>query len=90
MSTANVINIEDHEKPSASLVYVTPDMAKRWLSKNTGNRPVKKAKVAQYARDMTEGRWEITGEAVKFAQSGRLIDGQNRLHAVAALSLIHI
>lgn len=84
MSTASVINIEDHEKPSASLVYVTPDMAKRWLSKNTGNRPVKKAKVAQYARDMAEGRWEITGEAVKFAQSGRLIDGQNRLHGVIA------
>ena len=83
MSAAHVIEFpEDNAKPSASLVYVTPDMAKRWLTKNERNRSVKTGKIKQYARDMAAGRWEITGEAVKFAKSGRLIDGQNRLLAV--------
>lgn len=83
MSTAAVIDFpDDNNKPSASLIYVTPDMAERWLTKNTNNRTPKKEKIRQYARDMTAGRWEITGEAVKFAKSGRLIDGQNRLFAV--------
>lgn len=69
-------------KPSASIVYVTPEMAKRWLAKNYRNRPIKERRVQQYARDMATGRWRITGEAIKFDTDDALIDGQNRLNAV--------
>lgn len=72
----------DPKKPSASLIYVTPEMAERWLAKNIRNRPLKGQKIEQFARDMAAGRWEITGEAVKFSTEGALLDGQNRLRAV--------
>jgi len=68
--------------PRAELVLVTPELAESWLGKNTQNRPLKKNKIALYARDMAAGRWQITGETIKFGTDGRLLDGQNRLHAV--------
>lgn len=74
----------DQSKPSASVVYVTPEMAERWLGKNVHNRRLKTAKIQEFARDMAAGRWQITGEAVKFDTRGNLLDGQNRLHAVIA------
>lgn len=82
----NVIDFPDddrNDRPSAAIVYVTPDMARRWLTKNTANRPLKKDKIAQYTADMQNGAWQITGEAIKFSKEGRLLDGQNRLYAVA-------
>lgn len=72
------------EKPSASVVYVAPDMAERWLGRNVKNRKLKERNIARFARDMKNGRWQITGEAIKFDVNGNLIDGQNRLTAVVA------
>lgn len=69
-------------KPVASVVFITPDMASRWLEKNTRNRKIRATTVNRYARDMTAGDWELTGEAVKFAADGTLLDGQHRLAAV--------
>jgi hypothetical protein len=34
------------------------------------------------ASDMAAGRWHMTGEAIKIASDGLLLDGQHRLHAV--------
>lgn len=62
--------------------YVTPEIAGEWLSKNSRNRNLTKSKVATYARDMAEGHWQITGEAIKFNTDGVLSDGQHRLHAI--------
>lgn len=75
----NVINIE---KPTASIVYIDPGMARRWLTKNKVNRAKKPRKIVTYARDMKAGRWGLTGEAIKFDTNGDLIDGQNRLYAI--------
>lgn len=69
-------------KPSFSIVYVTPDMARRLLESNTRNRPVAPKVVATYARDMKDGNWQITGEGIKIAADGTLLDGQHRLHAI--------
>jgi hypothetical protein len=41
----------------AELVTITPEMAEQWLGKNTKNRPLKKTKIEQYARDIAAGRW---------------------------------
>lgn len=75
-------NVTSIEKPSASIVHVTPEIAKRWLGRNAVNRKLKGGKMARYARDMAAGRWQLTGEAIKFSHDGRLLDGQNRLNAV--------
>ena len=69
-------------KPTAAVVVVDPVTAERWLSRNSRNRKVRDAVVDQYARDMATGRWQVTGEAIKFASDGSLLDGQHRLSAV--------
>ena len=67
---------------TATVEVVKPATAEDWLGKNQSNRAVRDRVVAAYARDMAAGNWRITGEGIKFATSGRLLDGQHRLHAV--------
>lgn len=64
------------------IIKVTPEIAESWLGKNTSNRNIRPRIVTKYAADMKAGKWQMTGEAIKFGQSGRLIDGQHRLLAV--------
>lgn len=68
-------------KPTASIVMVTPEMAKRWLERNEGNRTLRWNLVESYAHDMRAGRWVYAGEAIKFGANGDLWDGQHRLRA---------
>lgn len=68
--------------PTTAVETVTPEVAREWLGANTKNRNVRSGAVATYARDMRDGRWMFTGEAVKFADDGTLLDGQHRLLAV--------
>lgn len=79
-ATAEVVQVSSMER--AEIVEVTPDMATLWLEANTHNRAVRPSTVAKYARDMSAGNWLMTGEAIKFAPSGTLLDGQHRLRAV--------
>lgn len=64
------------------IVYVTPAMAARWLTLNQGNRKPSRAKVRRFADVIRSGKWTMNGEAVKFSDSGRLLDGQSRLRAI--------
>lgn len=66
----------------ASVERVTPAVAQAWLELNLSNRNIRKDQVNRYARDMLAGNWAVTGEAIKFGQSGQLIDGQHRLLAI--------
>lgn len=62
---------------------ITPEMAKEYLTVNTENyRGLSKDRVISYSSDMKNGRWQFNGEAIKFDESGKLIDGQHRLHAI--------
>lgn len=69
-------------EPTAEFITVTPGLAQEWLGRNIGNRNLKRIKIAVFARDIRHGDWLVTGEAIKFDWNSRLIDGQNRLHAV--------
>lgn len=77
--TAQVLDIPT--RPTATVVTITPEVAQRFLSQNNNNRNVRPHVVSQYARDMAGGDWQFTGEAVKFATDGTLLDGQHRLMA---------
>lgn len=68
--------------PVTELLTIGPELAEQWLGKNSRNRPLKRDKIEMYARDIAAGRWQVTGESIKFGIDGRLLDGQNRLHAV--------
>jgi len=67
---------------SADFETITPDQARAMLGKNVHNRNVRKNIVAMYARDIRNGAWQITGEAIKFSDTGELLDGQHRLLAI--------
>ena len=60
---------------------ITPEVARAYLESNTRNRPVFVARVAEYATAMRNGKWVLNGDTLRFDASGRLIDGQHRLHA---------
>lgn len=49
----------------------------------TLNRPVRPRRVADYAREMREGRWQLNGEPIIF-NGRRMVDGQHRMHGVVA------
>jgi hypothetical protein len=56
-------------------------MAIEWLERNKLNRPLNHHRVRRYAEDMNSGDWTVTGDAIRFSKSGKLLDGQHRLWA---------
>lgn len=72
----------EKEPLKAEIVQVTPAIAREWLKKNHDNRPVTKSHVRLLASQMESGEWKMTGEAIQFSDTDRLIDGQHRLEAI--------
>lgn len=70
--------------PVTCTELVTPELAAAWLAQMPRNRTLRREVVAKYARDMAAGRWRYTGESIKKAPDGALLDGQHRLHAIVA------
>lgn len=66
----------------AETVDVTPEMARNWLARGGKNRNLRHHLIDRYARDIKTGRWSENGEAIKISRTGRILDGQHRLHAV--------
>lgn len=71
-------------KATSRWIVITPELATRWLEEcNWNNRPVRDGWVTRLASDMRAGNWRgQNGEAIKFDNAGRLVDGQHRLWAV--------
>lgn len=71
---------------TVEIVEVTPELAQKWLGLNTANRRLKPRQIAAFAADMKSNRWRLNGEAIKLAGPAyaptKLLDGQNRLHAL--------
>jgi hypothetical protein len=68
-----------------SIELITPDLAKAWLADyNTHNIPLDERLVGSYAADMAAGRWRETGDAIRRAKDGTILDGQKRLAAIVA------
>ena len=83
--TVHHINSHVAEKPSASIIYVDPEMARRVLKKNTRNRPVSEMHVQRLMDEMRSGRWQYNGEAIKWSVDDVLLDGQHRLTALSRM-----
>ena len=84
MTAAQKVRELPLSKPSitSEILQVTPEMAEKMLGRNVRNRHVSAVQVRKYVRAMKRGEWQLTGEAVKFAVNGDLLDGQHRLHAI--------
>lgn len=84
--TVHHINDRHHpDKPTASIIYVSPEMARRVLAKNTRNRPISEAHVQRLMGEMSSGRWQYNGEAIKWSVDDVLLDGQHRLTALSRM-----
>lgn len=68
--------------PSISVVQITPDMARQWLERNIGNRPKYLSHVKKLETAIRAGKWKMTGDAIRFSETGKMIDGQHRLQAI--------
>jgi len=61
---------------------ITVDKAKRYLANNKRNRPMNKVNLAFLESEMKRDRFHLTGESIKIAEDGTLLDGQHRLLAI--------
>jgi len=71
-----------NETPNISVEMITPELAKKYLAENQGNRTLRSRVVDVYAMDMACGNWKFLGDPIRFAKDGRLLDGQHRLAAI--------
>ncbi len=65
---------------NATVSFITPELAKEMLARNTRNRPVSEVHVKRLMSELQGNRWKFNGDAIRFA-GGVLIDGQHRLEA---------
>jgi hypothetical protein len=63
-------------------ISVSPALARQWLMQNTTNRHMREDIAHRYAKDMAEGRWQVSHQGLAFYEDGTLADGQHRLFAV--------
>ncbi len=63
---------------------ITPELAQEYLKRNTGNRALSRANLANLIARLERGEFGFTGDSVKFDWDGNLIDGQHRLELVVA------
>ena len=61
---------------------ITPEIAKLYLQKSSGNRSLSRAKIEQYKSDIASGKWQLNSDGIAFNQSGILKNGHHRLTAI--------
>ncbi len=70
----------------AEVLKVDDEMALAWLARTEElgfhNRRLSNQFIKRYAHAMREGRWQLNGETIILDESGALLNGQHRLHAV--------
>ena len=62
---------------------ITPDDAKKLLSANTINRPLRRSHVDFFESQLQRGEMQLTHQGIAISENGRLLDGQHRLTAIA-------
>jgi hypothetical protein len=87
MSVHAIKNSHAHadQRPSASIIYIDPPMARRVLENNTRNRPLSEMHIRRLMDEMTSGRWQYNGDTVRWSNDNILLDGQHRLTALSRL-----
>lgn len=75
--------IMDRRSTTYELIDITPSIAEEFLQHNQDNRRIRRYVVARYISMLKNGKWIPNGDTFRFSTSGRLIDGQHRLTAIA-------
>lgn len=78
-------DVDMNNEATYEVMEITPEMATEWLgAHNTHNRNMRYRVVRAYAADMAAGNWHETGDSIKRAADGTILDGQHRLAAIVA------
>lgn len=72
------------ETPRVRLVTMTPEWAKRLLKNNDGNRKWRPSHSRFIADEISNGRGELTTDAVGIRTNGHIGNGRHRLEAIVA------
>jgi hypothetical protein len=76
---------------TTTIERITPAQAKDILkANNIVNRKLRERVHQAYRKDMEQGRWQMTGEAIQFDTEGHLLNGQHRLTALSNANVEHI
>jgi len=67
---------------TASFEVVTPKKALTYLEGNTNNRNERAWWVQTLASSIKRGEWQCSHQGIAISETGRLLDGQHRLHAI--------
>lgn len=67
------------------LVRITPALARDWLKRNTSNRALRPSKVDALKQALERGEYQTTHQGIAFSSEKVVLDGQHRLHAIAAM-----
>lgn len=78
----NIINQNKMNALKITSKKMTPVEAKKLLDKNIGNRKLSSKWIQFYYQQMVQGDWLLTGDTIKIAEDGTLLDGQHRLSAI--------
>jgi hypothetical protein len=73
---------EEGRHPVTVREFITPALAREYLTRNVHNRPVRIAKVHRLAAAILRGEWQETHQGIAFDTNDDLADGQHRLFAV--------
>src|SRR5258706_13354695 len=68
--------------PPAFATEITPDMATKWLEKNTMNRTIRQSSVDNYASIIKRKKRKLNGHTIIIKDKGDDLDGQHWLSAV--------
>lgn len=69
------------QKPEATVIEITPAIAKEMLETSPGNRRLRGYYVNLLAAAMKRGEWRVTSQGIGFDIFGRLRDAHHRLNA---------
>ncbi|MGW7577613.1 hypothetical protein [Streptomyces sp. NPDC054765] len=80
------IAMAEPEEPEGNfvsrIVKVTPEIAATFLSRDSVNRRLDMGQVRALTETILRGEWKLTHQGIAFDETGALLDGQHRLHAI--------
>lgn len=79
----NVVTTMSWNDLTFAIINMTPGIAAGILKNNTHNRRLSSTVVEAYKADKTLGKWEFTGDPIRFHENGTLLDGQHRCTSIS-------
>lgn len=84
MATKDAVRLINKDIPliSDTTELITPEIAKKMLDKNKGNRAVNWGKVREFQKCMERGEWKFHAQGIILDGKGNILTGQKRLWAI--------